>query len=189
MNPLTNVRNIAKLNEQELKYGIFNAAKSWHNQYKNSAYIFVGGLPYELTEGDILCVFSQYGEILNINLVRDKKTGKSKGYGFIAFVDQRSTILAVDNLNGAKLGGRTIRVDHVEEYRRPKSDEKGEDGKYIDKVEQGCAPRTPSQSESEENDARQPTEPKKKRKKDKNRKKVSKHEKGKSQDGKRRKLK
>lgn len=40
-----------------------------------AAYIFAGGLPYELTEGDILAVFSQYGEIVDVNLVRDKKTG------------------------------------------------------------------------------------------------------------------
>lgn len=32
---------------------------SWHKQYKDSAYVFIGGLPYDLTEGDILCVFSQ----------------------------------------------------------------------------------------------------------------------------------
>jgi len=144
MNPLTNVRNINQLNENDLKHGIFDHHKTWHSQYKDSAYIFVGGLPYELTEGDILCVFSQYGEIVNLNLVRDKKTGKSCGYGFICYEDQRSTILAVDNLNSFKLGTRTIRVDHVGEYRTPKSDEKDEDGKFKLKVETGCAPKTPS---------------------------------------------
>jgi len=40
---------------------------------------------------------------MNINLVRDKDTGKSKGFAFICYEDQRSTILAVDNLNGAKV--------------------------------------------------------------------------------------
>lgn len=45
----------------------------------------------------------RYGEIININLVRDKKSGKSKGYGFLAYEDQRSTILAVDNFNGIKV--------------------------------------------------------------------------------------
>lgn len=94
-----------------------------------------GGFPYELTEGDIICVFSQYvyfalhhtpllcsllfslttvketrsllchryGEVVNINLVRDKKTGKSKGFCFLCYEDQRSTILAVDNFNGIKV--------------------------------------------------------------------------------------
>ena len=47
----------------------------------------------------------RYGEIVNINLVRDQKTGKSKGFCFICYEDQRSTILAVDNLNGFKVRG------------------------------------------------------------------------------------
>ena len=40
---------------------------------------------------------------MDINLARDKQTGKSRGYAFIAYEDQRSTVLAVDNLNGAKV--------------------------------------------------------------------------------------
>uniref|UniRef100_A0A8K9WX26 RNA binding motif protein X-linked 2 n=1 Tax=Oncorhynchus mykiss TaxID=8022 RepID=A0A8K9WX26_ONCMY len=124
---------------------------SWHSEYKDSAWIFIGGFPYELTEGDIVCVFSQYGEMANINLVRDKKTGKSKGFCFICYEDQRSTILAVDNLNGIKIKGRTIRVDHVLNYRPPKDNEDMDD---ITKRlrEEGCAPKLPdpSSSESEE---------------------------------------
>ena len=45
----------------------------------------------------------RYGEIVNINLVKNKKTGISKGYCFLAYEDQRSTVLAVDNLNGYKV--------------------------------------------------------------------------------------
>ena len=45
----------------------------------------------------------RYGEIIDINLVRDKSSGKSKGYGFLCYEDQRSTILAVDNFNGIKV--------------------------------------------------------------------------------------
>ena len=48
----------------------------------------------------------RYGEIVNINLVRDKKTGKPKGFCFLAYQDQRSTVLAVDNFNGIKAGCR-----------------------------------------------------------------------------------
>ncbi|ORX73256.1 hypothetical protein DL89DRAFT_202705, partial [Linderina pennispora] len=118
------VQNIKRLNEAEARTGLDQTA-SWHEQYKDSAYIFVGGLPFDLTEGDVICVFSQYGEIVNINLVRDKETGKSKGFGFLQYEDQRSTILAVDNLNGITLLGRVLRVDHVNNYRQPKRD--GED--------------------------------------------------------------
>lgn len=94
------MKNVTKLSESELTRG---GKSSWHDQYKDSAWIFVGGLPYDLTEGDIICVFSQYGEIVNINLVRDKASGKQKGFCFICYEDQRSTVLAVDNLNGIKV--------------------------------------------------------------------------------------
>ena len=90
---------------------------SWHAKFKHSAYVFAGGLSFDLTEGDILAVFSQYGEIVDVNLVRAEDTGKSRGFAFICYEDQRSTVLAVDNLNGAKVVGRTIKVEHVEDYR------------------------------------------------------------------------
>uniref|UniRef100_A0A3B3C3U7 RNA binding motif protein X-linked 2 n=1 Tax=Oryzias melastigma TaxID=30732 RepID=A0A3B3C3U7_ORYME len=123
LSPLTKVKLINELNEREADLGV-NESVSWHSEYRDSAWIFVGGFPYELTEGDLICVFSQYvamfslqgvgtrrspmslfryGEIVNINLVRDKKTGKSKGFCFVCYEDQRSTILAVDNFNGIKV--------------------------------------------------------------------------------------
>ena len=85
------------------------------------------GLSNELTEGDVVTIFSQYGEPVDVNLPRDKQTGKSRGFGFVMYENQKSTILAVDNLNGSKVLGRTIRVDHVSKYKHL---EKGEDGKY-----------------------------------------------------------
>lgn len=48
-------------------------------------------------------IMCRYGEVVNINLVRDKATGKSKGYAFLCYEDQRSTVLAVDNLNSIKV--------------------------------------------------------------------------------------
>nr|KAF6492882.1 RNA binding motif protein X-linked 2 [Molossus molossus] len=58
MNPLTKVKLINELNEREVQLGVSDEV-SWHSEYKDSAWIFLGGLPYELTEGDIICVFSQ----------------------------------------------------------------------------------------------------------------------------------
>ncbi len=89
---------------------------------RNSAYIFTGGLDYELTEGDLLAVFAQYGEVVDVHLVRDKKTGKSRGFAFLAYEDQRSTVLSVDNLNGARVSGRVIRVEHVENYKKKRAE-------------------------------------------------------------------
>jgi len=140
MNPITNMKNLNKMNDREIEMGVAGTGKSWHNEYKDSAWIFAGGLPYDLTEGDVICVFSQYGEIVHINLIRDQKTGKSKGFGFICYEDQLSTILAVDNLNGMKLLGRLVRVDHVHTYKLPKDLEKmDEDRKKL--FLEGCAPK------------------------------------------------
>jgi RNA-binding motif protein, X-linked 2 len=51
----------------------------------------------------IFALFCRYGEVSSINLVRDKETGKSRGFCFLCYEDQRSTVLAVDNLNGMKV--------------------------------------------------------------------------------------
>ncbi|XP_041379853.1 LOW QUALITY PROTEIN: transformer-2 sex-determining protein-like [Gigantopelta aegis] len=300
--PNCNMKSIRDITQEELKLGIQGSA-SWHHQYRKSAYVFLGGLDYNLTEGDILSVFSQYGEIVNINLVRDKKTGKSKrilfywlslvqrkegrkedrkesneqesnssftsrehqnsqehqrtseqsrtsenikehqnsqekhhnsqehqnsrenireaqsrtsanhfqsyrskhpvilsavvpslhidcnndeddcnspgkieieniirktgkskGFCFIGYEDQRSTVLAVDNFNGIKLCGRTIGVDHVQQYRRPKD----EHGNEI--IEKGCAPKnttTPSPSPEPSNESKAKKKSKKTKKREK----------------------
>ncbi|ORY50437.1 hypothetical protein BCR33DRAFT_529585 [Rhizoclosmatium globosum] len=113
---MNNIKAIQKLNQQELDRDLTERG-SWHADFAHSAYIYIGGLPFHLSEGDIIVVFSQWGEIVDINLIRDKETGKSKGFCFLAYEDQRSTVLAVDNFNGITLVGRTLRVDHVKDYR------------------------------------------------------------------------
>lgn len=52
-------------------------------------------------------------------MARDRETGKSKGFAFIKYADQRSTVLAVDNFNGVQLLGRRLRVDHCKDYTKP----------------------------------------------------------------------
>ena len=108
-----------KMNEDELAHGLSGTSGSWHAQYKGNAWVYCGGFDPRLNEGDVLAVFSQYGEIEDLHLVRDTDTGKSKGFAFLKYEDERSTVLAVDNLNAAQLMGRTLRVDHTE-YRPPK---------------------------------------------------------------------
>merc|ERR1712060_945796 len=113
------IKEINSINQTELIHNISESA-SWHNEYKSSAYIFAGNLSYDLNEGDLITVFSQFGEIVDCNLIRGKESGESKGFAFIAFENQKSTNLAVDNLNGAALLNRILNVDHVRRYRKPK---------------------------------------------------------------------
>ena len=125
MNALTQIRNTQRASKQEIELGLVDS--SWHDRFKHSAYVYIGGLPFELTEGDILAICSQYGEIVDVNLVKDTKTKKSRGFAFVAYEDQRSTVLAVDNLSGSRVGGRTIRVEHVDNYRKAKREADGDD--------------------------------------------------------------
>jgi RNA-binding motif X-linked protein 2 len=53
---------------------------------------------------------NRFGEVVDINMPRDKETHKTKGFAFVMYEDQRSTVLAVDNMGGAQVLGRTIRV-------------------------------------------------------------------------------
>ncbi|KAF2860748.1 RNA-binding domain-containing protein [Piedraia hortae CBS 480.64] len=105
-------KSIAALNKAELAACVAPSA-SWHTDYRDTAYIYIGNLPHALSEGDIITIFSQYGRPVHIHLARDKETGKSRGFAWLKYYDQRSTDLAVDNLDGADVLGRGIKVDHA----------------------------------------------------------------------------
>ena len=106
------VKELKQITEKEIAVGIIGGVTggSWHEKYKDSGWVFIGGLSSELSEGDVICVMSQFGEVEDINLARDKASNKPLGYAFLKYEDQRSTILAVDNLNGVSLLKRTLRV-------------------------------------------------------------------------------
>ena len=124
---MNRVKEVQRINKRDLEVqlkadtvgnaGKWDVNKSWHAQYKDSAYVYVGGLPTDLSEGDVMVIFSQFGEVVDVNMPRDKVTGKSKAFAFIAYEDQRSTVLAVDNFNGATILGRTLRCDHCADYK------------------------------------------------------------------------
>lgn len=130
---MNQIKSIERINNAELEQGILSPEKSWHEEYRNQAYIFVGGLNRELTEADILTVFSQYGSPVDLKLVRDKETGSSKGFAYLKYEDQRSTILAIDNLNGVRIAGRVIKVDHA--FYEPRED----DWEYMEAMSQELA--------------------------------------------------
>ncbi|KAL8679050.1 MAG: hypothetical protein Q9186_004637 [Xanthomendoza sp. 1 TL-2023] len=122
---MNGIREIQRLNKLELENAVSPEA-SWHRDHADSAYIYIGGLPFDLSEGDIVTIFSQYGEPTFVRLVRDKETGKSKGFAFLKYEDQRSTDLAVDNLGGATVMGRMLKVDHTKYKKRDGEDEEEE---------------------------------------------------------------
>ncbi|KAK4157371.1 hypothetical protein C8A00DRAFT_11740 [Chaetomidium leptoderma] len=149
---MNQIRAIQALNKREIENGVPPEA-SWHTDYRDTAFVYFGGLPYELSEGDVITIFSQFGEPVFLKLARDKETGKSKGFGWLKYEDQRSTDLAVDNLGGAEISGRLIRVDHARYKLRDDEDPEEcqigwEDMLRRERAEKGL----PSQSEGETDD-------------------------------------
>jgi len=116
---MNSIREILQINAEELRLGLAGTKASWHEKYAQSAWVYVGNLDVALTEGDVLAVLSQWGELDDVHLVRDEATGQSRGFAFCRYSDARSCVLAVDNLCGVTVCGRSLRVDHVENYRLP----------------------------------------------------------------------
>ncbi|CAH8390087.1 unnamed protein product [Eruca vesicaria subsp. sativa] len=74
--------------------------------------VYVGGLPYDVTEEALLRVFSPYGTVLDIKIVNDQSV-RGKCYGFVTFSSRRSADDAIQDMDGKSIGGRVVRVNEV----------------------------------------------------------------------------
>ncbi|GAX80363.1 hypothetical protein CEUSTIGMA_g7802.t1 [Chlamydomonas eustigma] len=77
--------------------------------------IFIGNIPYDVSEQDLITMFSEVGPIKNMRLVTDKDTGKPKGFAFCEFYDGAAAECAVRNLNQHEVSGRVLKVAFAEE--------------------------------------------------------------------------
>ncbi|KPL17590.1 MAG: RNA-binding protein [Bacteroides sp. SM1_62] len=75
--------------------------------------IYVGNLNYNLSEDELEKVFSPYGEVTSVKIIRDKYTDQSKGFGFIEMTDDADAQKAIDELNGTEVKGRELRVNQA----------------------------------------------------------------------------
>ncbi|XP_072367841.1 RNA-binding protein 3-like [Scyliorhinus torazame] len=76
------------------------------------AKLFVGGLNFDTDEQALEDVFSKYGQIAEVRVIKDKDTMTSRGFGFITFENPDDAYDAMEAMNGQSLDGRQIRVDH-----------------------------------------------------------------------------
>ena len=81
--------------------------------------LYVGNLAYETTEDSLREAFSQWGEIAEVKVILDRDTGRSRGFAFVEMQTQEGATAAVENMNGALVDGRPLRVNEAEE-RRPR---------------------------------------------------------------------
>jgi RNA recognition motif-containing protein len=91
----------------EAGYSLFNS----FSQYLMN--IYVGNLPWSLSDDDLQELFTEYGEVTNASIVADRDTGRSKGFGFVDMPDQSAGEMAVESLNGKTVDGRDIRVNEA----------------------------------------------------------------------------
>ncbi len=77
--------------------------------------IYVGGLPYQTTEQDLVDLFAQVGQVTSATVITDRASGRSKGFGFVEMSNDQEARTAIERLNGTILGNRTIVVNEARE--------------------------------------------------------------------------
>ena len=86
--------------------------------------IYVGNLSYDVSTEDLRQAFEAHGEVSSVNLIKDKYSGQSRGFGFVEMPDKAEAQTAIENLNGKDLLGRQLNVNEA----RPRADRRGPRG-------------------------------------------------------------
>jgi len=91
--------------------------------------LFVGGLPFSLTDEELQEAFAKHGPVASAVIIKDRDTGRSKGFGFVEFENDEEGKAAEKALNGTELGGRSITVNEARpREERPRRDFNGGGG-------------------------------------------------------------
>lgn len=80
--------------------------------------IYVGNLSYSTTQDDLRQAFEAFGTVESVNIIQDRETGRSKGFGFVVMTDKAQADAAIAAMNDKDLGGRKIKVNEA----RPRTD-------------------------------------------------------------------
>jgi RNA recognition motif-containing protein len=91
--------------------------------------LYVGNLSFSSTEDDVRNHFASYGEVLSVNLITDRETGRLRGFGFVEMDDEGANA-AIEALDGKELGGRTLKVNEAQEKPRSGGARRGGGGGY-----------------------------------------------------------
>lgn len=83
--------------------------------------IYVGNLSYEVVQEDLRAIFSEYGEVTNIHLPKDRETGKLRGFAFVDLGNDADEVKAIEDLDGAEWMGRSLKVNKA----RPREKNRG----------------------------------------------------------------
>jgi len=83
--------------------------------------IYIGNLPYSISEDELRELFAAHGEVSSTNIIMDRESGRSKGFGFVEMPDKAQGEAAVNALNQTDVQGRSVRVNEA----RPRNDNRG----------------------------------------------------------------
>ncbi len=86
--------------------------------------IYVGNLSRQTTEDDLRKAFEAFGQVESANVIQDKFTGESRGFGFVEMPAKQEAQKAIEEMNGTDLGGRALNVNEA----RPKTERRGGGG-------------------------------------------------------------
>jgi RNA recognition motif-containing protein len=82
---------------------------------RKSMKIYVGNLSYDVAESDLEQAFGEFGAVTSVNLLKDKQTGESKGFGFVEMAEVSEGQTAIKEMNGKEFMGRELKVDQAKE--------------------------------------------------------------------------
>jgi RNA recognition motif-containing protein len=80
--------------------------------------LYVGNIPYSMDNDSLKEMFSQFGEVVLAQIIMDRDSGRSKGFGFVEFSDTKAAQAAIDEMNGKEFNGRALTVNEA----RPRVD-------------------------------------------------------------------
>ena len=86
--------------------------------------IYVGNLSFDSSEDQVRGLFEEHGEVLKVNLITDRDTGRPRGFGFVEMADAGQGRTAIEQINGREIGGRTLTVNEA----KPRADRGGTGG-------------------------------------------------------------
>ena len=91
-----------------------------------SSKIYVGNLPYSVTDASLQSNFAEFGEVTSAKVMMDRDTGRSKGFGFVEMGSEQEAQAAITALNGKSIDGRALTVNEA----RPREERSGGGGSF-----------------------------------------------------------
>jgi RNA recognition motif-containing protein len=92
--------------------------------------IYVGNLSFDATEAEIEHQFGAFGDVKSVNIVKDRDTGRSRGFGFVEMHDRQAGLEAIDGLNLKQIGGRALTVNEARPRENRRSGGGGGGGRW-----------------------------------------------------------